>query len=128
MSLSGAAMKLWAIPVLAAAMLVTDAGDEPSERQMRRAFEGLLSLQVRNALEFAEDAGGAEAVARIRENGTDAFMVNAFQKVRCRPQAGTAVYLCDFRVEIGLISGPLERNLTGRFFGGPHNLVVIDEV
>ena len=51
-------------------------------------------------------------VAEIQRNGTDRFTVNAFQKLKCHPQSGKSGYVCDFRVDLRLVNGPMERTLT----------------
>ncbi len=121
-------MRAWIVPLVALGAVVVSANDEPSERQMRLAFEDTLVLQVQNALDFAQEAGGEEAVLRIRQNGTDRFTVNAFEKLRCQPEPGRSNYICDFRVDIDLVNGALQRTLTGRFHSGPQGLVFADKV
>lgn len=116
-------MRAWAISLIALGAVVGSYNDEPSERQMQLAFEDMLALQVRNALEFADESGGPEAVARIRENKTDRFAIKSFAKIKCRTGLEGSGHLCDFRVDIDLINGGFERTLTGRFVGGPHGLV-----
>lgn len=121
-------MRTLIVPLIAVGVVFTPVTDEPSERQMQFAFEDALSLQVRNALEFAHEAFGPAAVERIRRNGTDRFSVNAFQKLRCEPQAGKAGHVCAFHVGLGLATGPMERTLTGRFLSAPGGLVFVDEL
>jgi hypothetical protein len=123
-------MKLWAIPAVIAAALICASGaplDEPSERDMRAAFEGVLSLQVRNALEFAAESGDVEAVEKIRENRTDVFAVSGFRKLKCEPQANGG-HRCDFHVDLDLSSGRLERTLSGRFTGGANGLSYAQDI
>ena len=55
---------------------------------MRAAFEGSLAMQVRNALDFARETGGDEAVMKIRDSGMDRYTLNAFQKLHCQAQDG----------------------------------------
>lgn len=107
-------MRLWILPLIAVGLVAggRDNG-EPTEQQMRAAFEHSLALQIRNALEFAQEAGGPEAVAAIRDNGTDRYTINNFRKLRCRT-AGTE-FVCDFAVDIGLVNGPMQQTLSGRF-------------
>jgi hypothetical protein len=117
-------MKLWAIPVVVAGALMGAPGfgsNEPSERAMQIAFEDALSLQVRNALEFAAENGGPEALATIRENGTDMFTVSAFRKLKCRQQ-GAHDHRCDFHVDLDLSNGRFERTISGRFVGDADDL------
>ena len=122
-------MKIFLVaPVIAAGLFFATSSDEPSERQMQLAFENALSVQVRNALEFANEAGGPDAVAEIRRNGTDRFDVNAFQKLKCEALPGKSGYLCNFRVDLRLVTGPMERALTGRFQSGNNGIVFVDEI
>ena len=37
-------------------------------------------------------------------------------------------HVCDFEVDIGLVNGPLQRTLTGRFLNGPGGLVFFQDV
>ena len=108
-------MRLWIVPLCAVGLIAASyTGDEPSEFQMRAAFEGSLAAQVRNALEFAREIGGDEAVTKIRESGMDRYTLNAFQKLNCRVDDGSA-HVCEFLVDVGLVNGPLQKTITGRF-------------
>jgi hypothetical protein len=108
-------MRLWIVPLLAVgAFAGSNSSNEPSEYQMRTAFEGSLAAQVRNALEFAREIGGDEAVTKIRENGMDRYTLNAFQKLSCRMDDVSA-HVCEFAVDVGLVNGPLQKTITGRF-------------
>jgi hypothetical protein len=108
-------MRLWIVPLCAVGLIAASyTGDEPSEYQMRAAFEGSLAAQVRNALEFAREIGGDEAVTKIRESGMDRYTLNAFQKLNCRMDDGAA-HVCEFAVDVGLVNGPLQKTITGRF-------------
>jgi hypothetical protein len=109
-------MRGWIVPALAAVMVAgCNPAQEPSEYQMRLAFEGSLAAQVRNALEFAREMGGDEAVTKIRENGMDRYVVNAFHKLNCRAQHDGAAHVCAFSVDVRLVNGPLQTTITGRF-------------
>ena len=102
-----------------------DAG--PSETQMRAAFEDNLSQQVRNALEFAAEAGGPEAVSLIRERGHDRFSVAAFRKRACQRLSGEGGHRCEFLVDIDLVTGRMQRALSGRFILQPAQLVFVQD-
>lgn len=123
-------MKLWAIPAAITAALICTSGaplNEPSERDMRAAFEGVLSLQVRNALDFAAESGGADTLDKIRENRTDLFAISAFRKLKCETEAAGG-HRCDFHVDLSLSSGRLERTLSGRFVGGTDGLRYMQDI
>lgn len=121
-------MRVWIIPVFALGVVFgSNPTYEPSEQQMRAAFEGSLAMQVRNALDFAREAGGDEAVATIRENGMDRYILNAFQKLNCRAQDGGSAHVCEFAVDVGLVNGPLQKTISGRFIKGPDGHVFASE-
>jgi hypothetical protein len=97
----------------------------PTETQMRVAFEESLSRQVRNALDFAAETGGPEAVAQIRERGHDRFSIAAFRKRNCQRLAEDGSHRCDFVVDIELVTGRMQHELTGRFIPQPAQLVFV---
>lgn len=103
-------------------------GAEPSEAQMRAAFEDVLTRQVRNVLDFAAETGGPEAVAAIREKGFDRFRITAFRKRLCRQVAEGGSHICEFAVDIELVSGRMERVIAGRFVAQPDRLVFVQDV
>ena len=103
-------------------------GAEPSEAQMRTAFEDVLARQVRNALDFAAETGGPEAVAAIREKGFDRFRIMAFRKRVCRQVAEGGSHICEFAVDIEVVSGRMERVIAGRFVAQPDRLVFVQDV
>ena len=107
-------MRLWTVPIVALGVTVVSISDEPSERAMRAAFEINLAAQVQNALDFVAETRGPEAVAKVREAGTDRFEINAFRKLGC--QRGDRGHVCRFTVDIGVIDGSFNEELTGRFF------------
>lgn len=109
-------------------MLVVPGRDEPNERDMRLAFEDALALQVQNAMDFAAESGGPEAIAAIREKGNDRFTINAFQKLKCAREAQGDSHVCEFSVDIGLSNGPLQKTLTGRFSAGSRGLIFLQDV
>jgi len=113
-------MKDWIIPVFAVAVVAgSDPTYEPSELQMRSAFEGSLAAQVRSALDFARETGGDEAVAKIRGNGMDRYTLNVFQKLTCQAEENRVAHICVFAVDVGLVNGPLQKTISGRFVSGP---------
>lgn len=95
---------------------------------MRFAFEGSLSLQVRNALEFVAETGGEAALARIHESRTDRFTINSFQKLQCRKRSDVFGHVCEFLVDIGLADRSLTRTITGRFVSGSEGLAFVGEI
>lgn len=108
-------MRALILSLVAAGAVAGVYSDEPSEREMRNAFEGTLALQVRNALDFASESGGSGAVARIRDNGMDRFAVNSFRKLDCARDAKKTGYVCTFIVDLGLANGAMQGKITGRF-------------
>lgn len=113
-------MRDWIIPLFAVGVVAgSNPSYEPSELQMRAAFEGSLAAQVRNALEFAREAGGEEAVAKIRSSGMDRFSLNAFQKLNCQADggrmAGNLAHVCAFTIDVELVNGLLQKTISGRF-------------
>jgi hypothetical protein len=117
------------IPLSAAGMLLDRPGDEPSELEMRGAFEEALAVQVRNALEFVEQAEGTAAVQQVRQNGTDRFQVVSFQKLACKKiDAERPDHRCDFAVNIGLINGSLRQTISGRFVGSEAGLTFVQDI
>ena len=99
---------------------------------MRAAFEGSLAMQVRNALDFARETGGDEAVMKIRDSGMDRYTLNAFQKLNCQAQDGTqdgrTAHVCDFAVDVELVNGLLQKTITGRFRKNGSEFVFHSEV
>jgi len=108
-------MRLWTVPVVALVAVMVSMSDEPTERAMRAAFETKLASQVQNALDFVAETSGPEAVARVREAGTDRFAISGFKKLGCqRDERGG--HVCRFSVDIAVIDGNLREELTGRFY------------
>ena len=116
-------MRIFVIPLLAVGVMIGTVNDEPSERQMRIAFESSLAADVRGAVALAAETGGAEAVERMRRNATDQFAIQTFEKRDCARELGRPGYVCGFNVEIGLANGELRRTLTGHFDASPDGLV-----
>lgn len=109
-------MRVWTLPVVAlgVTMASLSVDDQPGERAMRVAFEASLAAQVQNALEFVAETGGQDAVARVREAGTDYFAVRTFRKLYCMP-GERAGHVCSFAVDIDMRDGSLQQILLGRF-------------
>src|SRR5262245_25799825 len=101
--------------LVAAGVLASGSNDVPNEQQMRGALEAALKTYVRNALEFAAESGGPQAVERVRQAGTDRFDIRAFEKRDCAWVATERSFLCGFAVDIDLSDGMLRRTLSGRF-------------
>ncbi len=116
-------MRVWTVPAVVAGALVMGGSDEPSEAAMRAAFEATLAAQVQSALAFVAETGGEQALAQVRAARTDEFAIRAFTKLGCAPSAAPGGHVCDFAVRIGVVSGELDRTVTGRFYAGPHGLV-----
>jgi len=110
-------MRVFVFPLATLAVIAGGFSDEPSEAQMRRAFETSLAVQVRNTLDFVAELSGADAVEKIQQAGGDRFTIRSFRKLDCR-RARDAGYLCSFTVDIELINGTFERLINGRFLPG----------
>ena len=108
-------MRLWTVPIVALGVMVVSISDEPTERAMRAAFETSLTAQVQNALDFVAETSGPEAVAKVREAGTDRFAINSFRKLSCQ-HGERSGHVCRFAVDIGVIDGSVQEELIGRFF------------
>jgi len=119
-------MRVWTVPFVVLVVLTGSYSNEPTERQMRAAFQDSLVAQVQAALEFAAETGGREALARIQAAGTDRFELRTFRKLDCMraPERG---YRCDFAVDIGVVNGSLQRRLSGRFTSGPDGMRFVSE-
>jgi hypothetical protein len=120
-------MRVLAIPAVALLLTAGTYSDEPSEHQMRAAFERTLTDQVRSAVAFVAETGGPEAAEKVRAAGTDRFEVRGFRKLACHAVEDGG-YRCGFSVELGVLNGELHRRMNGRFFGGPNGLSFASEV
>jgi hypothetical protein len=96
---------------------------EPSELQMRAAFEGFLSALVSGTLALVAETGGPEAVRAVREKGNDRFEIRSFRKLDCTPSREMADYVCNFAVGIAVTGAVIERSMTGRFSAGSAGVV-----
>jgi hypothetical protein len=114
-------MDFLTLPIIVAA-LTGDAVEEPSEPAMRAAFEARVSSQVQGAMDFVNETGGPEAVAKIRAAGTDKFEVRSFQKLNCARSGTKPGYVCGFMVDLEVVNGELQTVLVGRFFAGTNGL------
>jgi hypothetical protein len=120
-------MRVLAIPAVALLMTAGTYSDEPSERQMRDAFERTLAEQVRSAVAYVAETGGPAAVEKVRAAGTDRFEVRGFRKHACNAVEDGG-YRCVFSVDLGVLNGELHRRINGRFIGGPNGLSFVSEV
>lgn len=121
-------MRVFVVPLVALGIVAGSYSDEPSEAQMKKAFEVSLAAQVTNALELVAEAGGPDAVEKIREVGSDRFAIRSFRKLDCARTPATVGYICAFAVNIELMNGYLERHMNGRFAPGSGGLAFAEEV
>jgi hypothetical protein len=122
-------MRVWTLPALAVGIIVaTGFSDEPSEAAMRSAFAATLTADVRAALDFVATTGGETALARVRAARTAAFDIRDFTKLACTPSPGAAGHVCGFAVRIAVVTGEIDRTITGRFYQGPHGLEFVEDV
>ena len=88
----------------------------PTEFQMRDAFEHYLADQTAQTVEFIQETGGLNAVARVKAVGNDRFEIRAFRKLECQQARAKPGYDCTFNVDIDLANGMMHRALEGRFY------------
>jgi hypothetical protein len=114
-------MRLFMFPVIAAGLLVAGTSDEPSEVQMRAAFESALAHQVEGVLDFVDETQGREAVETVKSKKSDRYEILMFHKQGCAPPDGRSLsYLCSFSVDIDLATGIVRETLSGQFRRGDH--------
>jgi hypothetical protein len=109
-------MRAFVLPVIAVGVIFFAHTDEPTENQMRGAFESSLAAEVADTMAFIGESGGSEAVERVRMAGNDRFEIRNFRKVDCQPMATKSGFGCAFIVNIILANGPMQRALKGRFY------------
>jgi hypothetical protein len=121
-------MRVWSMSTLLVGMVaVTGYSDEPSEAAMQHAFQATLAAEVRSALDFVAATGGEQALAKIRAARTDAFAIRSFTKLACAPSQHPGGHVCGFSVRIGVVTGEIDRTMTGRFYDGPHGLEFVED-
>jgi hypothetical protein len=120
-------MRVFMFAGLAIGMTLTGFGDEPSERQMRQAFEAKLGRMVQNAVAHVRETGDEATLARIRDNGTDLFSVKSFNKLRCLPDAEAIGHVCEFMVDLAFANGSLQGRIAARFYDGELAFIDRDE-
>ena len=119
-------MRVWTVPALVAGILVvTGFSDEPSEAAMRDAFTARLAADVRAALDFVAETGGEAALAKVRAARTDEFAIRSFSKLACAPRPRG--HVCGFSVRIAVVTGEIDRTMTGRFYEGPQGLAFVED-
>jgi hypothetical protein len=115
-------MRLFMFPVIAAGLLVAGMSDEPSEAQMRAAFESALAHQVEGVLDFVDETQGREAVETVKSKKSDRYEILMFHKQGCAPDGRSLSYLCSFSVDIDLATGLVRETLSGQFRSGDRGL------
>jgi len=90
--------------------------NEPSEIQLRDAFQHYLADQTARTVEFIRETSGPSAIERIKAAGNDQFEISAFRKHECKKSRGNPGYDCTFNVNIDLANGMMRRALEGRFY------------
>ena len=121
-------MRVLVLPLVAASAIFFAHPKEPTEDQMRSAFRETLSQEVADLMSFVgSQPGGAEAVERVRSTGYDRFEIETFQKKSCQPTPAQPGFDCSFYVKVGLVDGPLQRELSGRFFNMPEGVRFVFE-
>ena len=121
-------MRIWTVPALLVGIFaLTGYSDEPSEAAMQRAFAATLAADVGAALDFVAATGGEAALAKVRAARTDAFDIRGFTKLACMPSPREAGHVCGFAVRIAVVTGEIDRTITGRFYEGPHGLAFVED-
>ena len=121
-------MRFLALPIAAVGVIFFLHTDEPTENEMRTAFERNLAAEVADTMAFIGESGGREAVERVRSVGNDRFEISKFRKVNCQPITIKSGFDCAFTARIILANGPIQRSLKGRFYNAPEGLkFVLDE-
>jgi hypothetical protein len=109
-------MRILVLPLVAVGVIFFAHTDEPTENQMRGAFERSLAAEVADTMAFIGESRGPKAVERVRMVGNDRFEIQKFRKADCQPIETKSGYKCAFAVSILLASGPMQRSLEGRFY------------
>jgi len=115
-------MRVLLLPLVAVGVIFFVHTNEPTENQMRNAFERSLAAEVADVMAFVGESGGREAVERVRLAGNDRFEIRDFRKVDCQPMAMKSGFDCAFTVNIALANGPMQRSLKGRFYNTPEGI------
>ena len=115
-------MRALLLPLVAVGVIFCLRANEPTENQMRSAFERSLAAEVADTMAFVGESGGREAVERVRMAGNDRFEIRDFRKVYCQPTAMKSGFDCAFAVNIALANGPMQRALKGRFYNTPEGI------
>jgi len=115
-------MRALVLPLIAVGVLFYAHADEPTENQMRSAFERGLAAQVADVMSFVDEIGGREAVEHVRMTGNDRFEIRNFRKVDCKGMATKSGFECAFIVNITLANGLMQRELKGRFYNTPEGM------
>ena len=115
-------MRILILPLVAAGVIFFAHTDEPTENQMRNAFERSLAAEVADTMAFIGDREGPQAAERVRMIGNDRFEIYNFRKADCRPIETKSGYRCAFAANILLANGPMQRSLEGRFYNSPDGI------
>ena len=120
-------MRILTLPAALAGVLAVSGSDEPSAAEMRSAVQARLTAQVQSVLDYVAEAGGEEALARVRTARTHQFDVRSVTKLDCRTSADKPGHVCQFAVRVAVVSGELQATMRGRFLAGPRGLVFVNE-
>lgn len=115
-------MRILILPLVAAGVIFFAHTDEPTENQMRGAFERSLAAEVADTMTFIGDSGGPKAAERVRMIGNDRFEISNFRKASCKSMETRSGYRCAFAANIILANGPMQRSLVGRFYNSSEGI------
>lgn len=115
-------MRILILPLVAAGVIFFAHTREPTENQMRAAFERSLAAEVADTMTFIGDSGGPKAAERVRMIGNDRFEISNFRKASCKSMETRSGYRCAFAANIILANGPMQRSLVGRFYNSSEGI------
>ena len=115
-------MRILVLPLVAVGVIFFSHTDEPTENQMRGAFERSLAAEVADTMAFIGDSEGPKAAERVHRIGNDRFEIYKFRKADCQPMEIKSGYRCAFSASILLANGPMQRSLEGRFYNSPEGI------
>jgi hypothetical protein len=78
-------MRALIVPFMAVGVIICAHTNNPTENEMRSAFERRLASEVADAMTLDSETGGSEALDRVRAARSDRFEIHDFRKNDCQP-------------------------------------------